>query len=528
MMSDSRLTALGVWDDIAKHRDEYKEYTLLVDKLALFGRQERRNELKYALDMIDTIIHNGKRADIETARLGNNADQLKKLLREISNAAKSAFEGKSDDQGVVDSSAKISELNDMVPSFGVRFARFNHAVLIQNTLANNKTLPNEDLSLVGSPSEIIKLKSSHDKYVTKGSYRYSNRNQSKPSQMKALVEKITYEAGPKNEVPSASVLQFADSHWNIPRLKGYRDENSGDKLLREFIFEDPHPETEPIPLDELYREKTQEPALNLRLGLCSQMAIAVLQAHLLGLVHKNIRPQNLLVSCKRDGEGNIEQASLILSGWVYSSLIEGMATEETSKSVVPEFIYKHPNCRPQGEMTKEDYNIGYDIYSMGVCMLELLTWDLLIQRGDNDTADPVLSDAYQHQFNSLKRNKGVDPSSNGNSNDPKDTKPSAITSYNENAKEVQDILIAMAGVCVEKTMCGSMASLIQRCLTYLDTDRSPFNVTKRDTTKANANDGTQDGEQSGVRDDPIRDRRVVAEYFRNEILEDFNKLLAVL
>ncbi|XDG01738.1 hypothetical protein ABKA04_001353 [Annulohypoxylon sp. FPYF3050] len=499
------IAVLNTWDIIDKKRDDYKGYILLANELKEFSIRERRDALEIDLELAYIVIRDLSRPNQDISDLESRYKRLGQILEDISKAADVVYKKRKEIWHMIHRSEKIDELKTKVASFKEESDRFHQVLMTLNAIANNTPallLREEDLALLGSPPEIVKINGTT--YAARASQIQSGHTE--PEQVDVLVEKILYTAISEDETSRAikilaSKLKPALPHWNIPRLIGYRNNQDEIGPCMELVFECPQPKAELISLDRLYGNDTPEPTLNLRLRLCSQISVAVLQAHVLGLVHKNIRPQNLLVSFKKDKEGSVEQASLVLSGWVNARLIEGMATKRISDSAVSKIIYQHPNRRLEGNIAKEDYNIGHDIYSMGVCMLELLTWGLLVRPGDTEMAAPVLSDAYQREFKRLGYAEDLVLPSYDDLSDDEDT-ISLASLYTQDAKEVQNTLISMARIYVPKRAGNRMASLIHRCLTCLDPESGPFTASQ--------------------------DKKVIAENFRNEIFEDFNKLLAVL
>ncbi|KAI1444833.1 hypothetical protein F5Y02DRAFT_427421 [Annulohypoxylon stygium] len=501
-------TMLEIWNNIANKRDEYKEYTLLANELTLFGLRERRDEFKFSLELAATVNRHSSRLTKDILALEDHSDQLRDLLKKISDVATVAYEKREHHWRTIYKEETIGELKAAVTSFDMESARFNNTVFILNATVNTTTSRRNDLTLKISPSEILRI--NRTTYVAQVSY--TEPGHTRVYQVGALVEEISYST--KNQTDDetdkaiqtlASKLKLALPHWNIPRLIGYeKNRNKNGTCCTELIFERPKPELEIVSLSELYRYGTPEPALNLRLRLCSQITIAVLQAYMIGLSHTSIRPQNLFVSPNADKDGYIDQASLILSGWVNAQLIEGITTNGISEPTVSQIIYQHPNRQPQESMAKEGYNIGYDIYSMGVCMLELLVWDPLVRAGDTQIGAPEsrLSDAYQHEFKRLGYADNLDLSSNEDFSNEAYIK--LVTSlYTRKASEVQNTLISMTKTYVPKRAGNRMANLIHQCLTCLDPESGPFTASSQDM-------------------------KVAAENFRNEIFEDFNKLLAML
>jgi hypothetical protein len=107
-----------------------------------------------------------------------------------------------------------------------------------------------------------------------------------------------------------------------------------------------------------------------RLRLCHAISEAVSNVHALGLVHKAIRTRDILmltdVSVQNPGY------CMYLQDW--SRIRELSATTSLcgNDDNWPKRIYQHP--KRQSTMVDEAYEPRHDIYSLGVCMLEILLW----------------------------------------------------------------------------------------------------------------------------------------------------------
>jgi hypothetical protein len=122
-----------------------------------------------------------------------------------------------------------------------------------------------------------------------------------------------------------------------------------------------------------------------RVDLAKQIAKAVNYVHTLGFVHKNVRPENLLGFHSQDsGLG-----SFYLIGFEHFRAVDGR-TFRHGDSARSKNIYRHPDR--QGMHPTEDYVMQHDIYSLGVCMLEVGMWDsFLAYDGGEDGGSETFS-----------------------------------------------------------------------------------------------------------------------------------------
>lgn len=380
------------------------------------------------------------------------------------------------------------ELRSKVAVFDEAASKFHQGVGRMRAVSSSDSalLTAQDLRLIGSSglkqvSEAISTaKASH---VAPGQTQATDRE--------VLIESKPYTDSTKKEAERdirdiATKLSRALAHWNVPHLIGYRLDAAGEAV--DLVYDRPQPGCELIILAKIYAADTPTPSLNVRIRLCSQLAIAVLQAHRLDLVHKHIRPDNPLIAPKREGQDAITDASLYLAGWQNARIIHGTATARLGDSSVHKSLYQHPDRQLKEGQAKENYNIGHDIYSLGVCMLELLTWEVLFRPGKTLHDPPTLSHAYVHALENLDFHAGIEMS--------EEDDVSKAELYTKDALNVQETLVSVAKERVPQSAGDTMANLVRKCLL---------------NTLTSAEVGND-----------------LIEEFDSEIFDEFNKLLAVL
>lgn len=155
------------------------------------------------------------------------------------------------------------------------------------------------------------------------------------------------------------------------------DENN--KSQFQFILEVPKGLSSPRTLRSILAEAPRC-SLSHRLQLARQLARSVMFVHTSGFVHKNIRPETILVFA--DGSNRLGPS--FLSGFERIRP-SGAATEKSGDLVWQKNLYRHPTR--QGLWPEDFYNMQHDIYSLGLCLLELALWRSFVQY-DGDTAIP--------------------------------------------------------------------------------------------------------------------------------------------
>ncbi|KAF4634224.1 hypothetical protein G7Y89_g3897 [Cudoniella acicularis] len=145
-----------------------------------------------------------------------------------------------------------------------------------------------------------------------------------------------------------------------------------------FVFSIPKPLLNPQSLRSLMLSSTETQALDDRFSLAKQLAKAVMFVHSSGFVHKNIRPETILIfqSSTELTENEPLSPSIkphstphaFLTGFENFRLAEGI-TLYRGDAAWDKNLYRHPSR--QGVQPEVLYSMQHDIYSLGVCLLEI-------------------------------------------------------------------------------------------------------------------------------------------------------------
>ncbi|KAJ5768903.1 hypothetical protein N7520_003462 [Penicillium odoratum] len=135
----------------------------------------------------------------------------------------------------------------------------------------------------------------------------------------------------------------------------------------------------PTTLRHLLIEQSQYP-LNQRIQLARQLARSVMFVHTAGFVHKNIRPETILVFSEA---GKITIQSF-LTGFERIRPAEA-PTELYGDLSWAANLYRHP--QRQGAWPEDMFKMQHDVYSLGVCLLEIGLWCSFV-RDDGDRLVP--------------------------------------------------------------------------------------------------------------------------------------------
>ena len=140
----------------------------------------------------------------------------------------------------------------------------------------------------------------------------------------------------------------------------------------ELIFSIPPGLHRPRTLRDLLQDDSmKQPSLNQRLSFAKSLITSVLCIHAAAFVHKNIRPETILVF-----DSDQALCQLFLIGFQYfratTSSTFGDGDESWTKA-----IYRHP--KRQGLHPESNYKMQHDIYSLGICLLELGIWESFVR-----------------------------------------------------------------------------------------------------------------------------------------------------
>lgn len=203
-------------------------------------------------------------------------------------------------------------------------------------------------------------------------------------QIKVLIEEQVIPADvdcgdiERNTQELARHLSGSFHSGGILQCLGYRNSPSLD-----LVFRVSDELSSPRSLQKLFGEVQSDigAPLNRRLNLARMLAQSVLSVHTAGFVHKNIRPETILIFQRQEDSSapTIPDGSygdvVILTEWQMLRKLNDTSSrrgeEDWDKN-----IYRHPER--QGIKPQTRYNMGHDIYSLGVCLLEIGLWEPLI------------------------------------------------------------------------------------------------------------------------------------------------------
>jgi hypothetical protein len=176
-----------------------------------------------------------------------------------------------------------------------------------------------------------------------------------------------------------------------------------------------------------------------RVKIANQLAKSISYIHMLGFVHKTIRPETILVF--QDNKSVL--GSTFLVGFERFRSADGR-TRRAGNSAWEVNLYHHP--QRQGAIPEENYLMQHDIYSLGVVLLEIGLWESFVCY-ENNATEPISGPCLDISLQ-----------------DPAFNKPILIKEH----------LVPLAERALPRQMGERYKEVVVNCLTCLDEDNRDF------------------------------------------------------
>lgn len=259
----------------------------------------------------------------------------------------------------------------------------------------------------------------------------------------------------------ARVLQYNKASQGLLELAGFQVLSKGpifDDTFR-LIFRFPSGGTNPRSLRDILLDPINEPIppipRNYRFILPRKLAESVFHVHTNNLVHKSIRPESIIVFDVKPDESQSQLGfpQIIGSPYLIDWQLIRRTGDPSNLNVVNEWtrgLYQHPERQPGlGDIAESRYHIGHDIYSFGVCLLEIGLWKSFLQRdaaNNSYTLSPVLATV---RADWIARN--------------------AVASATMNSAQIdQQVFIQLAGTRLAYEMGEAYSKMVIKCLSCLE------------------------------------------------------------
>ncbi|KAJ4119969.1 hypothetical protein NW768_010559 [Fusarium equiseti] len=145
-----------------------------------------------------------------------------------------------------------------------------------------------------------------------------------------------------------------------------------------LIFERPsgdnlHVSLPPISLRELLQDpKVRKPRVTERIHLAHAISNCLLYLHAVGWLHKGLRSHNVLFF--RTCDGHVDYRQPFLSGFDFSRPGGSDEMTDAPGDDAEHDLYRHPSAQASRRRDRERSKKSFDIYSLGVILVELAHW----------------------------------------------------------------------------------------------------------------------------------------------------------
>lgn len=226
----------------------------------------------------------------------------------------------------------------------------------------------------------------------------------------------------------------------IPELKPTGPEMDAALTL---VFRSPPDSYNPKSLRDLLINTPSSESISRRLELARDVAKSVGYIHTFGFVHKSVRPESILVFELANSSGR----SAFLAGFEGFRRDEGW-TQRQSDDAPDKNIYRHASR--QGFNPRDEYEMQHDIYSLGVCLLEIGLWGSFVEHSTANGA---------RYLSSLLKI-------------PPEVTASRVSTFL--IEKGKDHLVSLARSQLPGSMGDKYAEIVETCLTCLDPANADF------------------------------------------------------
>lgn len=190
--------------------------------------------------------------------------------------------------------------------------------------------------------------------------------------------------------------------------------------------------------------------LNHRFRLAKHLATSIVYMHSGQFVHKNIKPENILMMTSANGQ--IEEQFPYVLGWPFlvgfdrcrpASVLSGRYGE----GKMEECLYQHPTR--WGVVAEEAFTMLHDIYSLGVVLLEIGLWQSLVEWNEDTKGyvfAPFLTDIVVGSMN----------------------KDGITSRADHRSKMVKERLVQIAKIWLPPSMGDTYTAVVIACLEVLE------------------------------------------------------------
>src|SRR5579883_1426404 len=225
-------------------------------------------------------------------------------------------------------------------------------------------MDNEQVSLIGQQLGIYQVQASLGEGGMAQVYKAYHPRLRREVAIKVILAEIADSAGFRERFEREAQMIASLEHPNIVSVYDFGEEGHLTYLVMQYVGGG-------TLRDQLRGKRPLEPQRALRYA--SQMALALHHAHQRGIVHRDVKPQNMLVSSSDPGE-------LLLSDFGIAKLFD---TQETTLPIigssaspmltnVGQMIGTSDYMAPE-QINRQPVDARTDVYALGVVLFQMLT-----------------------------------------------------------------------------------------------------------------------------------------------------------
>jgi len=213
----------------------------------------------------------------------------------------------------------------------------------------------------------------------------------------------------------------------------------------QLVFQIPNSLHHPRSFREVLLTTNRYP-LDICFQFAKQLARGVMFVHTTNFVHKNLRPETILVLQEENTSTSIGLPFLV--GFQSFRPADG-ATYLNGDAEWQKDLYRHPSR--QGILPEDWYDMQHDIYSLGVCLLELGIWESFI-----------IPSGAPNGEGDVRPNPNLNISSH------------LTREWADKAQYIKQELMALAKERLPSLMGPRYTRIVSMCLSCLDTENNDF------------------------------------------------------
>lgn len=257
-------------------------------------------------------------------------------------------------------------------------------------------------------------------------------------------------------VPSPHARSASSPYLDLPSSPPPRSlsPRQRDYACFQFVFRIPEGMEVLQSLRQLLLNSDAHISLSRKMRIGRELAKAINYVHTFAFVHKNVRPESVL--CFEDARASRSHAFLVGFDAFRAADAGTMMAGDMSWD---RNVYRHP--LRQGDDPAEEYRMQHDIYSLGVCLLEIGLWESLVEYTSGDEVAGRPKSKFGKSFYHFQA--WLKAKSDG-----------TTTTFDALAFKLKDYLVEQARSRLAPRMGCKYAQVVVSCLTCLDDDNEDF------------------------------------------------------